>query len=558
MEKNAKIAAMAAVLKKRLATSSNGLGTPEMIRAFAATPSRRTPSRRLRTVGSPERGPIALFGGDGDGDDDARRVGVPDALSREFHAVQLRQLEKSVAVSLQRRAILHAAVRAVHDSEDCAQLGRTVAADAVEHLHLSTAALIFCRRADASASATASASSSSTLWWHNGRSATRSVEVDTAGGARSTSVLARALCGAQLVEWSTALDGEALVRPATDFAWISEHVRRESHAEVDQLMVVCVREIGASDDLDAPPPVALLACARLASPRAREDTAASGSARRVARFTPDETLSARTLAEAAAAVLSRFARRRERVHEPPRGTPASRARAAAQGAGQGSRSPAQRARISAAVEDAVTRRLEEAVGAARRDTMRACERDMRRATQRIAALQLEREQRRSERRPRRRERRERRHLREGARRARGDTDDVGGGFAFAASGDGDGDEEAGAEGEFSFMYRYILRASCSQFDSLPLTYLPFQPERRAARWAAAWTSKRSSRSARSLECSRAHACCAASRSASSRRSSAPTLARCSSSTQPLDRCGSRRPIRVLVARRMAPKSRSGA
>ena len=26
-------------------------------------------------------------------------------------------------------------------------------------------------------------------------------------------------------------------------------------------------------------------------------------------------------------------------------------------------------------------------------------------------------------------------------------------------------------GEFSFMYRYILRESCSQFDSLPLTSL---------------------------------------------------------------------------------------
>ena len=28
-------------------------------------------------------------------------------------------------------------------------------------------------------------------------------------------------------------------------------------------------------------------------------------------------------------------------------------------------------------------------------------------------------------------------------------------------------------GEYSFMYRYILRESCSQFDSLPLTYLTF-------------------------------------------------------------------------------------
>ena len=33
------------------------------------------------------------------------------------------------------------------------------------------------------------------------------------------------------------------------------------------------------------------------------------------------------------------------------------------------------------------------------------------------------------------------------------------------------------EGECSFMYRYILRESCSQFDSLPLTYLTIPPTR---------------------------------------------------------------------------------
>ena len=352
MEKNAKIAAMAAVLKKRLATSSNGLGTPEFMRALAATPARRP-----EAVGSPERGPTALFGGGGGGGDDARRTVTPDALSREFHAVQLRQLEQSVAVSLQRREILHAAVQAIHDSEDRAQLARTVAADAVEHLHLDTAALIFCRRADApgaAAAAAAAASASSTLWWHNRRSAMRSVEVDTAEGVRSTSVLARVLCGAQLVEWSNnALDGAARAHPAIDFAWISAHLAREAGAEVNQLMVVAVREIGASDDLDAPPPVALLACARLAAPRTQDAAAAAANdtARRSARFTPDEKVSARTLAEAAAAVLSRFAQRDGWAHEPPRGTPGLRARAAARDDARASRSPGQRARISTAVED---------------------------------------------------------------------------------------------------------------------------------------------------------------------------------------------------------------
>ena len=34
-------------------------------------------------------------------------------------------------------------------------------------------------------------------------------------------------------------------------------------------------------------------------------------------------------------------------------------------------------------------------------------------------------------------------------------------------------------GEFSFMYRYILRESCSQFDSLPLTSLTISPRCRA-------------------------------------------------------------------------------
>ena len=33
----------------------------------------------------------------------------------------------------------------------------------------------------------------------------------------------------------------------------------------------------------------------------------------------------------------------------------------------------------------------------------------------------------------------------------------------------------GTEGECSFMYRYILRESCSQFDSLPLTSLTIPP-----------------------------------------------------------------------------------
>ena len=33
------------------------------------------------------------------------------------------------------------------------------------------------------------------------------------------------------------------------------------------------------------------------------------------------------------------------------------------------------------------------------------------------------------------------------------------------------EERVRLQGECSFMYRYILRESCSQFDSLPLTYL---------------------------------------------------------------------------------------
>jgi hypothetical protein len=32
------------------------------------------------------------------------------------------------------------------------------------------------------------------------------------------------------------------------------------------------------------------------------------------------------------------------------------------------------------------------------------------------------------------------------------------------------------EGELSFIYRYILRESCSHFDSLPLTYLTVKPQ----------------------------------------------------------------------------------
>ena len=43
---------------------------------------------------------------------------------------------------------------------------------------------------------------------------------------------------------------------------------------------------------------------------------------------------------------------------------------------------------------------------------------------------------------------------------------------------------------FSFIYRYILRESCSQFDSLPLTSLTIPHHGRATRWASAFKTLR--------------------------------------------------------------------
>ena len=56
----------------------------------------------------------------------------------------------------------------------------------------------------------------------------------------------------------------------------------------------------------------------------------------------------------------------------------------------------------------------------------------------------------------------------------------------------DHDKKLRAEGECSFMYRYSLRESCSQFDSLPLTSLTIPPTRKVA----AETSRRTKRTSR--------------------------------------------------------------
>jgi hypothetical protein len=55
----------------------------------------------------------------------------------------------------------------------------------------------------------------------------------------------------------------------------------------------------------------------------------------------------------------------------------------------------------------------------------------------------------------------------------------GGGAAAFAGGAQGGGKPPTEEGELSFIYRYILRESCSQFDSLPLTYLTISDTGRA-------------------------------------------------------------------------------
>ena len=60
------------------------------------------------------------------------------------------------------------------------------------------------------------------------------------------------------------------------------------------------------------------------------------------------------------------------------------------------------------------------------------------------------------------------------------------------------------EGEFSFMYRYILRESCSQFDSLPLTSLQAPSTSAAARTSSTHINRRNCNTSTSLSCPRAH------------------------------------------------------
>ena len=85
-------------------------------------------------------------------------------LDREFHRVQLRQLEEAMTISLQRREALHAAVVAIHDSSDRAQLARTIAADAVDHLRVDSSALIFLDDAAAASDSV----TTRTLRWYDG------------------------------------------------------------------------------------------------------------------------------------------------------------------------------------------------------------------------------------------------------------------------------------------------------------------------------------------------------------------------------------------------------
>ena len=336
-QKNAKIAAMAAVLKQRLATPTSRTAlTPELLRALGESPSAAAwASTPLASARARSHTPTQLFSTSrtrpttttaGAATRTATTSAAALDLDREFHRVQLRQLEEAMTISLQRREALHAAVVAIHDSSDRAQLARTIAADAVDHLRVDSSALIFLDDAAAASDSV----TTRTLRWYDGcaRSTARTIEIQIecggyGGAISSRSAMVRAVrSGGELTEWSSTMtmmsargssgdggDAADSVEPAVDFAWMSSSLRgraaEEEEEEVAQLMIVAVRRLGGdgsgASSYDALPPIAaLLACARFSRGSTQQSE-------RAAHFTEDEKLSARSLAEAAAAVLSRFA-----------------------------------------------------------------------------------------------------------------------------------------------------------------------------------------------------------------------------------------------------------